>query len=187
MDIFDRLEFDQKRIESTPSKLPSSPPPKHSTENVRESLFSPSSDSENPKKPEISLLPTAILPTETRNLVWAPYYRYSNALFCARKCSEEEALSEKTIPWPISEGEMVVEIFCQEVNSKTTQLLLVKSSKVIPYYALSSKDSRKGQIDSSKWNEANVQKMKKVNQKHEPDRLYHLFLGFGRKELQKGG
>jgi hypothetical protein len=160
MDIFDRLDVEQKRIECTPQKNRdhlSSPCPSQDL-SVQAALFSPSNDD---KKTEVKLLETTIIPVERKKLIWAPYYRYHNVLFCARRCSNEEALSEKSISvWPIPEDKAVVEIFCQDIFTGVTKLLLVEKKKIVPYFGSSSSSS--SSTDQLKWNENNLNKMKKV-------------------------
>jgi hypothetical protein len=161
MDIFDRLDVEQKRIECTPKNNKdnlSSPCPSQDL-NVQAALFSPSNED---RKTEVKLLETAVIPVERKKLIWAPYYRYHNVLFCARRCSNEEALSEKSISvWPIPEDKAVVEIFCQDIFSGVTKLLLVEKKKIAPYFGSSSSST-----DQLKWNETNLNKMKKVSRSY---------------------
>jgi hypothetical protein len=165
MDIFDRLDTIQRKIESTPpvTKKSFTSSLVNPLENVSDNLFSPGSTISSSTKKDIELLKTDIIPVESKELVWAPSYRFHNTLFPARLCSYDEAIAEDSIPLvDNNDDNVVVEIFNQEMYHNVTRLLLVPKAKVIPYYASTSKNLEKQDI-TKKWNEGNLKKMKKVS------------------------
>ena len=165
MDIFDRLDLAQKKIESATSKanrLLATPEKK--IENEPE-LLSPSSSvhSGHHEKKQIEFLKTMVIPVESKYLVWVPYYRYRTVLFPARLCSDDEAIAEPSIPWPIATDHAVVEIFDQVIYTGISKFLLVEKKKILPFYASSQKEKNVELNEiPKKWNETNFQKMKKV-------------------------
>ncbi len=164
MDIFDQLDIVEKRILSTPKK------------NNVNSLLSPANCEEPPvnlnlmasptgsiatnkEKNDIELFQTEIFPVETKDLVWAPFYRFHNALFPARLCSIEEAVGERSIPERIEQDCVVVEFFKQVKYKDSSRLLLIEKAKIIPYYKKTNKDTSD---DLTRWNEGNFKTVKKV-------------------------
>lgn len=102
----------------------------------------------------IDLLDTKVIGVPLSRLVWAPNYRHGDKLFPARHCDNSEAIRESFIKvWPLPADETVVEIFCQENMKTTTKLSVVKSKKLIPYWAENNKDKESNYEDELVWNE----------------------------------
>jgi len=123
----------------------------------------PSSSTKN-----LKLLDTVVVPTKLDNLVWAPYYRFSNKLFCARICDNSEASLEGSITlWPIPDDKAVVEIFCQEKLSNTARLLLVENQKLVPFWAENKNDEKRKypKEELNRWNMKRLDGMRKELEK----------------------
>lgn len=88
------------------------------------------------------------------DLVWAPYYRYGDKLFPARLCANNEVRFEPWVKkWPLPIDEAVVEIFCQEKSAESTQLIIVKQNKLLPFWKRDHKDLKSSYEGAPEWNE----------------------------------
>ena len=111
---------------------------------------------------KISLWNTRILKTVVpTRMVWAPYYRFRNKMFCARLCENDEIERDPYIKTPLSDGECVVEFICAPKTEKEdTKLLKVYKKDVIPFYGKSMKCS--SEDSSPAWCPKLVDKMHQV-------------------------
>jgi len=71
----------------------------------------------------------------------------------------EEALGERSIPFPIEQDCAVVEFFKQVKYQDSSRLLLVKKAKIVPYYKKTNKDTSD---DLTRWNEGNFKAVKQA-------------------------
>lgn len=181
MDIFDQLDLIEKKIQSTPVKnriaslvnpvtsitTNSSPSiTKLISRKNKDVLSSPalssaSTSTAGREVTDFELLPTEIIATESKNLVWAPFYHVHNTLFPARLCSNDEALGEKSIAWPILPEFAVIEMIKQIKYHDTARFLMVEKRKILPYYA-DRGNSQSSNEDRSRWSLANFETMRQV-------------------------
>lgn len=172
MDYFSRFlkkdgAVSSTSITSTPVKvMPPSLPVEVSTPSAEQqteivTAATPSEDKKpHPndfKREDIRLWDTKISKTVLpHKLVWAPLYRFSNQMFCARLVENDEIDRDLYIRTPLEEGESVVEfIRAPKTKACDSRLLIVHTKNIRPYYE---KDGSRGE-----WSQHYLDKMRKVS------------------------